>query len=115
MALEGTLTQALWSCSPDSYLRDFLQSHFRGEGVKLIKKMGDTCSPPQAAGPRGRAALPKAHPQARPGAFGAQRPWRAPLHPMPIRANKMAVNLHMRALSGLGPGNIPWTQAAPSL
>ncbi|KAK1332088.1 LOW QUALITY PROTEIN: hypothetical protein QTO34_007774 [Cnephaeus nilssonii] len=62
IALEGTLTQALWSCRPGSplcspQLRDFLQSHFRGEQVKLIKKMGDTCSPPQAAGPRGRAAL----------------------------------------------------------
>uniref|UniRef100_G1QGC0 Ferritin n=1 Tax=Myotis lucifugus TaxID=59463 RepID=G1QGC0_MYOLU len=52
------LTWALWSRRPGSVraappLRDFLQSHFRGEQVELTKKMGDTCLPPQAAAQAG--------------------------------------------------------------
>ncbi|EPQ12681.1 hypothetical protein D623_10028399 [Myotis brandtii] len=33
-------------------LGDFLENHFRGEEVKLIKKMSDPCLTSQAAGPQ---------------------------------------------------------------
>ncbi|KAK1330990.1 hypothetical protein QTO34_008935 [Cnephaeus nilssonii] len=48
LALEKSLTQALWelqalaSTRADPHVCDFLENHFRGEEVKLIKKMGDT-------------------------------------------------------------------------
>ena len=47
LALEENLTQvlsdlhALGSVCTDPHLRDFLESHFLDEEVKLIKKMGD--------------------------------------------------------------------------
>uniref|UniRef100_G1Q2D2 Ferritin n=1 Tax=Myotis lucifugus TaxID=59463 RepID=G1Q2D2_MYOLU len=56
MALERNLNQALvelqaqGSTRADAQLCDFLENHFLGEEVKLIKKMGDSFGPPGRAG-----------------------------------------------------------------
>ncbi|KAK1336592.1 hypothetical protein QTO34_002626 [Cnephaeus nilssonii] len=55
--------RALGSTHTDPHLCDFRENYFRGEEVKHIKKMDNTCL--TSAGWTERVSIGKAHPQAR--------------------------------------------------